>query len=112
SAIRRRWCAISTAKRERRRRSTRWWRTCRCWAPWWISSSTTKKRIFAEKADDESNPDCTEFHIGFRHQLLDADVRRHLCRHRDLCALAPQPGGLRRRVENAAARGLTNHGRR
>jgi len=37
-----------------------------------------EKAIFAEKYDDESNPDGAEFHIGFRHDLLDADLRRDI----------------------------------
>ena len=51
SAIRRRLSAISTARRARRPRWTRWSPTCRCSAPWSTSSFTTKKQIFAEKAE-------------------------------------------------------------
>jgi cytochrome c oxidase cbb3-type subunit II len=50
SAIPRRSHEISTARRAPRPKWTRWSPTCRCWAPWSISSFTTKKQIFAEKA--------------------------------------------------------------
>ena len=43
--------ATSTASRGRRRKWMHWSRTCRCSARWSTSSSTTKKPIFAEKAE-------------------------------------------------------------
>ena len=49
SAIRRRLPETSTASRACRPRWTRWSPICRCSARWSISSSTTKKPIFAEQ---------------------------------------------------------------
>ena len=111
SAIRRRWCATSTASRAIRPRWMRWSPICRCSARWSISSSTTKKQTalsnLAERArTHESNPHCPEHGVGLRHDVLDAGLRRHLHRHPALRALAPQQGHLRRSGENAAARGL------
>ena len=66
-----------------------------------------KSQSSLRRQDDESNSNCPEFHVGFRHDVLDADLRRHLSRHRDLRALASQQGRLRRSVENAVAGGVT-----
>jgi hypothetical protein len=65
-----------------------------------------KKQIFAEGFNDECNPNGSEFHVGFRSDLLDADLCRNFHRNRDLRALASQPEGLRRGVENAVAGGM------
>jgi hypothetical protein len=70
-----------------------------------------EKQIFTGKQNDECNPDRPEFHIGFRYDALDADLRRNIHRDRDLRALASQSGRFRRGVENAVAGGMMDHDR-
>ena len=66
-----------------------------------------KSKSSLRRQNDESNPNSPEYRVGFRHDVLDADLRRDFHRDRGLRALAAQQGRFRRGGENAAAGGVT-----
>src|SRR5271170_223203 len=104
SYIPRRPFAFSTASPAGSPKWTHWSLICRCLAPWSISSFTTTRPICADGSCDHA-----ELSDDLHHDILDADLRRDLSRNTRLRIVAGQPRNIRRRRQDAVARGL-NHG--